>query len=408
MAFGWRQAPADAQQWTRLIDSRVTYPGVGQFERCFDISYDGTSIAFTGITTSGTEGIFRYSTATNQLQEVSVYGDAMPGSPTHQFEQFGPPIIDQGVLAFYGSTGLNGFDGLYEQVSSSAALTRVADATSGLGTYFDTYDRPGLDAGTIAFVAHGGNLYTHDSTGYHFILGQNTQMPGDTQNFSFVTKPAIENGEIVFVGLGGTGSPTENGIYAWQNGTLRTVVNGLTSLPGGGVFQNEGTDDRLITLSGSSIQFDGLINTSGPGVLATYVESSPGQLQRVYAYGDPYPANPGVTIGGTGFQAYDDGVGVYDLDSASPNVFGLYYEVEDGPLLPLLTDGVFDGRQLSRLQVVAGSFQNSEIAVDASFSDGSSGVYLVSVPVPEPATGVLACMACVVPFMRNFGRRIGS
>ena len=198
-------------------------------------------------------------------------------------------------------------------------------------------------------------------------------------------------------------TPTEEGVYSWQNGNLRTVVNGATSLPGGGTFGLEGTDDRLFTLSDSSIQFHGYFSSSQ---LAGYVETSPGQLQRAYATGDPFPDVPGLTIGGSYYQAYDQGVGVYDLITSNPSVFGIYYQIGDGSFLPLLTDGVFDGRQLSRLELVAGSFVDGKIAVDASFSDGSSGVYLLSVPVPEPVTFALECALCMVPLTRRFGRRM--
>jgi hypothetical protein len=400
---------AAAQQWTRLIDSRVVYPGIGQFSRCYDVCFDGTSIAFSGVLSNGLTGVFRYSTASDQLQELAVVGDSMPGSPSHAFEQFGVPTINNGIVAFYGDvnpvlySGPIGFGGVYEQVSPTAPLTRVVDSTSGIGTYFDVGDRPAIDSnGTIAFVSDYQNLYTYDSSGYHFILGANTQIPGDTQDFDFISKPTIENGQIVFMGDGGSGStPTEEGVYSWQNGNLRTVVNGETTLPGGGTFQLEGTDDRLFTLSGSSIQFYGYISSSQ---LAGYIETSPGQLQRAYATGDPFPGVPGLTIGGSYYQAYDQDLGVYDLTTSNPSVFGIYYQIGDGSLLPLLTDSVFDGRQLSQLQLVAGSFEDGEIAVDASFSDGSSGVYLISVPVPEPATFAMACVLCIVPLTRRFGR----
>jgi hypothetical protein len=387
------QGSAHALQWTRLIDSRVNYPGVGQFTNFADAPvFDGTDIAFKG-TTGSISGIFRYSTVTNQLQEVAVIGTPMPNSTT-TFGLLGEPVINQGDIAFDGAqnSGTLALSGVYEQASSTAPLSRVVDSTvslpyvafSGINPSYSTTERPSVDAGVVAFDVSSGlnGIYTSNGSSYNLIASQASQIPGDSKDFLFTTKPSISDGVLVFEGTRGSGSTsTEDGIYAWQNGTIRTVINDATTLPGG--YTNEGTVDRYLTANEPAIQFYGL-NAAGTG-LAVYVEFPAGQIRRVYADGDPMPGDPGAKIEGDGYQAYDAGVGVYEL-TASDGSFGLYEDNGNGLLSPVITDGVFDGRQLSSLHIVAGSFSDNEIAVEATFTNSTSGLY--SITVPEPTSTV--------------------
>jgi len=80
------------------------------------------------------------------------------------------------------------------------------------------------------------------------------------------------------------------------------------------------------------------------------------------------------------------------------------YDLTDGSLVKVvdLTD-VLDGRSITGFHLSRTGVVGDLVAFQATFADGSQGIYTATVPVPEPGTGLLCGFSALA--LAGAGRR---
>lgn len=365
---------------------------------------------------------------------------------TGNFTQFTfSPTLSGGTVAFRAA-GNGGQQGIY--TGDGTSLTRVADLTTpipdGVGNFtgFSSGARVGISASGIAFSGFGSSsqqgIYTTIGGGLSKVVDRNTQTPEGTGTYTSFSTVDLSGTTI---GFGGSrsGSPAQVGLYTVSGGGAPVlVVNNNTPLPsGGGTFS--GTQFSPLIVSGTSAVFRGLgpanvpvLALSSGGVLTSLVDTStaiPGGTGNFT--GLAFPDYNGTTMvftaagsnsqsglyastGGTVSLLADtntpipEGMGnfttffasainadglVATLASGSNGQSGIY--LSDGSALSkvVAVGDSIEGHTVSGVSLVAGGFDGSMIAFQASFSGGSSGLYVAT--VPEASTFTLAIIGLV-------------
>ncbi|NOZ41069.1 MAG: hypothetical protein GXP24_12715 [Planctomycetes bacterium] len=330
----------------------------------------------------------------NAFALVAREGDAAPGTPTGvsfggQFT-FGDPVLNsRGQTAFLsrlvGAEIGNSFNrGLFLAGSNGGLelLVRVGDPApdTGTGITFGSVSNPAInDNGLTAFQARltgtgvdGTNQYAIYSegggNGLALVTRTGDQAPGTNTgvNFRFLNSPVINgSGQAAFraslTGVG-SGSLSKSGIFKENpDGILVKVARDGDIAPG----TNAG-----ITFGGRAAFGDPVLNSKGQTAFMGFLN------------------------GGRGIFA-EDAKGMLQLIART----GQLLDVSDDPLTP-------DFRTVNDLKFFTGSgnedgrrsgFNNlGQLAFFASFTDGSSGIFLSNlVAIPEPATVIMLVMGTV-------------
>jgi hypothetical protein len=313
-----------------------------------NIPLEGTTVAFKANIDNGVNrynGVFTASGGTiTKIADTN--STPMPGTGS-VFDGLYPPALSGGKVAFKGDNN-SGFEGIYSDVTGS--LQTVVDFNTPVPnrppdsnfTLFDDYykGRLSFDGTTVAFWARfdfndpcvpGPNVTTEygvftASGGTITTIADtiDTNVPDGNGVFDDLGPPSIDGGYVVFRGIDANG---DYGMYTNLGGTLRTVANEQTQIPGAAgtftVFQHGSTID------GNNI----LVRGYGASTFGIYLEMD-GQLDKVIDTND--------TLDG---KKFDDSVYEEDLKAA------------------------FD-RALS----------GDEIAIYTEFNDGSNGVYVSTLP----------------------------
>jgi hypothetical protein len=401
-------------QPTRIALSGVTAapapaPGVGPFTG-FDHapSVSGGVVAFRGLYAGG-EGIYQQ-TMIGNLVRLASSPSTVPGGGT--FGVFGPPTISGTAVLFAGGTsgaplqfGIP-FRGVY--ASHVSGMVAVADLTtpSPTGGNFIGFTPPAVSGTTAAFYAGSANvggIYTRSTSGTGAVTkvaDTQTAIPGFGVPFNgFVAPPSISGTRVAFTGFGPFGA---GGVFtaATPGGPLTAVATTATPIPGGsGNFVGLGAP----AVSGSVVAFAGS-PTGGPGSFPTGIYANTGaggSLVVIANTSTPIPNGTGnfarfdwqISLSG------DDAVFVGRAGNLAPGI----YTNATGPLTKVIAAGEsLDGRTVSDLGIGGQSFDGTVITFWASFTNGSSGIYVV--PVPEPA-GLLATGVAAVGLLRWVRRR---
>jgi hypothetical protein len=319
-------------------------------------------------------------------------GTGSPGA----FTVFEPPCVDTtGNVSFVASTAA-GRQGAYARVGGSLGV--VADTTTPTPnsplTTFNQFTNSGgaaIDNGKVAFTAFSRDAagsvfqegaYTNTSGTLASVADRNNVIPGSSTNFIFFDRPAMRGGTVVFTG--GTGSGGLNGVYAVPatGGALTKVADQSTPLPGGGTFALEGSVSRGPSLdSGQVAVFS--FNSSG-----FYRGTSAGAALSVIANGTTVPNGSSSPFSGYDVLSMSNGHSALVATTGSSyslwsDFAGNGFSLVTGPGLTL------DGKTLNGVRMGRWGFDVNEIAFQATFTDGSTGIYVAVAPVPEP-TGVFA------------------
>jgi uncharacterized repeat protein (TIGR01451 family) len=229
----------------------------------------------------------------------------IPGG-TGNFTFVGQPGVVDGVVAFRG-----------EGVGNHGIFTRaVNDPTSLVARYdkntvvpgttnsrFSDFGTPSFSAEGMAFSANGNNLFSDFGGVLHRVAGSLvTPIPGGVETFFKFSRPWLGGGVVVFRGMRpatpSTGTPAQDGIYAFAGGTLRRVADTSTPVPGGtGTFVSFGTINAFsLTLTDAIPATDGEIivfrGTGSAGEHGVYKEVG-GVLHVVADRNTPIPGGTG-------------------------------------------------------------------------------------------------------------------
>lgn len=418
----------------------------------------------TGLDVDSSNRAGIYSEGGGTLTKVARTSDQAPDAATDVvFNDFRDPVLNAlGQTAFIGQLtgpGVNASNarGIYSEGGGMLAkVARTGDQApdAPAGVVFSTLRDPVLnDIGQTAFVGiltgsgkpinsdHG--VYSDRGGTLIKVVRTGDQAPDVAVGivFSSLSDPVLNaSGQTAFRGvLDGPSVNSSNGsvIYSEGSGTLALVAREGDQAPDtapGVVFNGFGSP--MLNASGQTA-FGGIV--TGPGVSGSndrviYSEHG-GTLSKVAREGDQVPdAATGVVFNGLGgpalnalgqiaFQSQLAGLGGVVVDAS--NNFGIYATDLDGLLVEVIRKGdlidvnndplIDDLRTVDSLSLFTGtgnvdgrrsSFFNDlgQIAFSASFTDGSSGVFISNaVAIPEPASALLLVLGSPLLIRRRMG-----
>jgi sugar lactone lactonase YvrE len=378
-------------------------------------SLSGDNVAFLGTGSLGAQGVYARIGAISPPQLVADTNTAIPNG-IGNFTSFpSAPSISSDSVAFIG-TGTGVAQGVYAKIGAISPPQRIADTSTaipgGTGNFtsFIPVDpiAPAISGSNVAFfgAGSGGQLGIYAKYGAisppQVVADTNTAIPSGTGNFtSFPSAPSISSDSIAFVGAG---SGVAQGVYA-KIGAIsppQRIADTNTAIPGGtGNFTSFIPQEPTApAISGDAIAFWGAGAGGAQGIYATHGAISP--PQRV---ADTSTAIPG----GTGlFLSFAD-VSISATDTAFLG-FGAngqqgIYDLNGGTLTKVVDlNDTIDGRAITGLRLSATGLSGDPIAFQATFADGSEGIYFAS--VPEPGTLLLSgCAAMTAACARRRWKR---
>ena len=329
----------------KVADTNDAIPGgIGNFTAFFmtgtpsvpSIGSDG-SIAFFGAGSGGQQGV--YVSAQGPPIRIADTATAIPGG-TGNFMAFSipgnpvSPAISGTSVAFFGA-GTGGQQGVYgASVSITGPPIKIADTTTaipgGTGTFTTFAGNPSLSGDSVAFVGSGiggqqgvyGASVSHNGPPIK-IADTTTAIPGGTGTFTtFAGNPSLSGDSVAFVGSGIGGQQGVYGASVSASGPPIKIADTSTAIPGGtGTFT--GFDN--VSLSATDVAFLG--------------------------------------FGASGQQ------GIYDMTGGTlVRVVGL--------------NDILDGRAITALRFSPTGLSGDPLAIEATFADGSQGIYTSNVLPP--------------------------
>lgn len=333
--------------------------------------------------------------------------------------QFREPVsIDaNGGVAFRGAVG--GTSAIFSDAGGSLTQAAARDQASPTGgsDILLNFSSAHIDDGKVSWRGNSGLSGTQGTTGIfrdtgsalERIVALGDPVPGGTTNLSNLGNPITENGITVFTG-NGPSPDFEGGIFSTAGGALAPLVSRGDDLPGGAstFFQiSSVAPDR----NGTDVVFAAIDDTFTTGGIYALIG---GSLTTLI---DSTTLLPGTTTGQMfnplSFNqiAYDNGNLLF---ISSSTLYGLF----DDTLIDLSASlaGLFPGlNQVSMFQLdqalsgnefavtVSGSGSNGQFStvVRGTISDGTSG----PTPLPAPSTSALLVSALVLLHRRSRKQR---
>jgi hypothetical protein len=384
--------------FNRIADTRTAIPnGTGGFQlfgptssQALPPSVSGDNVAFIASGPSLQEGVYLGKPG-GSLTRVADRKTPTPGGAGN-LTDFQSVAVDGANVAFNGdSNGATFVVGIYKNVG--AGLVKVADTSGGGGfsrpdivgrDVYVFYDGPGVANESIVTDA-GGSLHT--------LVTDGVPTPGGTGVLqSLNSNVAAANGAVAFFGVSGA----QRGIYLYRNGTLSKVADTHTLTPDRtGNFQ---------AFSNGNIAFDGtdvlFSATDAAGVSGLY-RTRDGELVNV--------VNSNTIVSGYGKLSLGDINNipmVIDGDNvAFANGNAIFYSDPDGSIQKLIGAGDrLLGKPVVGLTFGTEGLSGDEIAFGARFIDGTSGIYLATVPLPPGAFAAMPLAAWILHRARR-GKR---
>ena len=392
--------------FTKVADTTTSIPdGTGVFTSLENPSIDNGRVVFVGNGAGGQTGIYEY--YGGKLTMRVNQSTPIPGG-TGGFTKFDAPSLDGTDIAFQAE-GAAKQAGIYTQFDGSLAV--IADTTTPIPSAKGNFRFPSspVDRGlaslsdrTVSFMSATG-IYVASNGNIVPVVTvpptTATPIPDQPYSFNFLWAdllPQYADGQLVLGGRSvdfGTGATT-SGIYQWTKFSgLSTVIDQNSILPGetsaigdffaiprtdnGTVFVNviRAFDLNPLGLTLGPVEWRGLYRLDAGGLTPVLLQSDLSALRVRYI------ANWALDDGRIAFPSYDRDIWTF----------------RDGNLLPVVSEGdLVDGKLVSELsgwQLNQGRefVSGDQIAVNLRFTDGSSGIYIAT--IPEPSTFVLTLVA---------------
>ncbi|MGB0578149.1 MAG: DUF7453 family protein [Limisphaerales bacterium] len=285
----------------------------------------------------------------------------------------------------------------FNVTAASLTFTKVADTGTtipgGTGNFTAFGNATAVHDGHVVFQARGDNsqsgIYHWANSTLSKVADKNDSVPNGTGTFSFLSFFAFSvlDGRVLFQGAGTGG---ENGLYAWNGGTLTKLVDHTDAIPAG--FGNY-TSFRLPFQAGDSVAFIGYGPNSHVGA---YVLSN----SVITTIADSTTSFPGGT-GTFGFSSEvpieGDTVAFWAFESSDSSRNGIFVQ-HNGTLTKIAQTGdtaFGTGQTFSNLQsppvptggkiVFQGRLADSTLATFRSNLDGTGMEKLLDVNVAIPS-----------------------
>lgn len=372
----------------------------------------GSNLVFYGAGSSGQQGI--YSTTRGLPQTPTRIADLNTAIPNGagNFLSFGTEagIIIVGGDIFFSGGGAGSQQGIYfSSHSTPGSLVRIADTAmaipGGVGTFAGFQDGIGFNGADVVFVGNG-------SGGQQGIYGASvavvgppykvadttTAIPSGSGNFiGFPSGPTLSGSEAAFIA---NGSSAQQGLYTVavlappQVGAPLRIADTTTAIPGGsGDFTSFGSDRAHPAdpaMSGDRLAFVGSGSGGQQGIYGASV-SAVGPPYKVADTTTPIPGGGGnfASFGAVSVSATD----VAFLGRGAGSQAGIY-DMTGGQLLKVIAVGDKIGvKAISGLRFSRGGLSGDPVAFEATFSDGSQGVYTIAVVPSTPGLQIIATEA---------------
>ncbi|MGI9516510.1 MAG: DUF7453 family protein [Pirellulaceae bacterium] len=201
-------------------------------------------------------------------------------------------------------------------------ITRIADTSTqmpGQAFNFDGFGGVSINGNDVSFAGRSNTgyqgIFVSQSGTLNTVIDTNTTIPGTSDTFTQFLELWAENGNYAITGLD---QNSVNGVYRWDGsgGGLSTVANAGTDYPGG--FGNFGFFDSATISETGMIGFEGGSNFSNTGV---YTHSG----STLTEVANESTAIPGGTGNFTGFSSVrTDGNSVTLIGEGSSGQVGIY------------------------------------------------------------------------------------
>jgi hypothetical protein len=335
-------------------------------------------VGYSAFLANGSESVYRWTDG--QTMQLAAEGDMYQGQPISVPGRM--DLNDEGTVAFaarrFGTH--NGATGIFR--TDGNGLTKLAPLQP-QSTYFISWVNLNDDgSATYAVQVSATSSIVAKSD------GQTIQTIYSNGNWIPDFPRVNSSGDVVFDAFSGQAGHPYQGILV-HNGTPTTFADSLQeSNPrfdrvGGGNINNLG---RVVFIGELHQQPSTLFNYEN-GQLTELIDPS----QTAFAAADGLP---GINDSGQlVFFGY--------LDSGQNGIFTGLNPVTDA----LVTTGqTLDSKTVSSVSIYGDINNGGQIVFQASFADGSSGLYLAT-PVPEPATALLCCCSTAL-FLCRAPRRL--
>ena len=387
-------------------DSTPIPGGSGNFTTLpFAPALSGDDLVFFGGGVSGQQGVYSTTRGSQSITRIADLNTAIP-TGTGNFLSFGTDagiIIVGGNVLFQGR-GSGGQQGLYvAAISNPTATTRIADSSTpipnGTGTFAQFLNLPAFNGIEVAFVASGSDgqpaLYkagaiSPPQAGLLQLIANTTMAipEGDGSFTAFPSAPALGGSDVAFIANGSAG---QQGLYKVpaisppQVGSPFRIADINTPIPNGiGNFTAFGSDQAHPinpAAWGERLAFVGSGSGDQQGVYTTVGGIPPSQTGSLARIADTTTAIPG---GNGNFTSFD-AVSVSQTDTAfladgTGGQRGIY-DMTGGQLRKVISVGEsIQGKTIIGLKFGRGGLDGDPVAFQASFSDGSEGIFTLAVP----------------------------
>jgi hypothetical protein len=266
---------------------------------------------------------------------------------------------------------------------------------------------PSADAEGVAYTAFNGVALFLDRSGQVTRLADNsTPMPGGNGAiFNRFGPVALRGQQVAFRGVGerffpGVPPVSVTGIYASDGDGLTRVADTNTAVPGGvGNFaQFQGNH---VQTDGSAVFFGGADAVGSPGIYTT----QGGTLRTVADRATLIPGTDAERFDSFGISfSVDDGNIVFH--ATGPQTSGFFLD-SGGQLSAVITSNdTINGRSIELLDASSEALSDGRFVFYARFTDQTSGTFIVSIPEPGFAS-LLIGMSLAAALARPRGRRAG-
>jgi hypothetical protein len=333
-------------------------------------SFDAGEVAFYGVVTGQGPGIFLWSG--DSLSVVADTNTPIPGG-TGNFGAFDmAPSLRNGSVAFSTDTGIYLNDGNTIRVvmDRDTPMPGMPDTVNFLqgGFSVGSGNVVAFRAG-IPFVTPAG-VYVHEGGSLRTVADHNTRVPGRAGTFGGFGRVSAEGGDVVFVGGRrdlSTGSLDMFGVYRYRAGMLSMLADSRTAVPGGtGNFD----DFNDVVTNGADVHF--MATAGGRDGIYRY---SGGSLSLIADENTPIPGRTGNFVRYSHFATDTNDIAFVGIGAGGVTGVYLYREASISVIADLDTPvpggtGSFAGF----LDVAA---DGGEVALAGS-GGGQSGIYLHS------------------------------
>ena len=369
--------------FTKIAETNTAAPGTSGTFTSFDrpATSEGKVLFEGDWTVPGTnaEAMFLYDPASGRVSDIA--------DTTHGYTNFngysldGPNAVFNDLLSPHNT--LYRYSLTSQQTAVLSTEQTLVPSADGKLTGQLTIIVPTADGGSVAgngiATNIGQGIYTNVSGSFRPIADHTTAAPGHPGSFFTAFVPGtLRVGKVAFAATFPlNGSLFQTGLYIGDtaSGTLTRIVDTTMQRPGGGTWGGFGGQPAFDGSSVSFIDQATLYTTAGgsPRVVADTSTLIPGTSIPFAQFSEPAMDGGRIAFTGSATVGGPPGLFLWDNDVISE-------------ILPPAR--MLDGKAVSTIDLSEDALSGNDLTFKAGFADGSSAIYVASVPEPvAPLTG---------------------